>query len=81
MCSFHNFVIAFTIIIRAVSPTAMTDIAPMVTTGATDFGAISDNRGVVLGDAFELTIIKEPGKLTRVRHVKWEVELGNVFIS
>jgi hypothetical protein len=51
MCSFHNFVIAFTIIIRTVSPTAMTDIAPTVTTGATDFGAISDNRGVVLGDA------------------------------
>ena len=51
MRSFHNFVIAFTIIIRTVFPTAMTDIAPTVTTGATDFGAISDNHWAVLNDA------------------------------
>ena len=42
----------------------MTNIAPTVTTDATDFGAISSKRGIALGDASG-------------RHAKREVELGN----
>lgn len=39
------------------SPTAMTDNVPTDTTGAKEFGAISNNRGVVVGDALSAHII------------------------
>lgn len=40
-----------------VSPIAMTDSMPMVATGAVEFGAISNNDGVVVGNALNAHII------------------------
>lgn len=57
MCSSNKFAIAFINTTSTVSPIAMTDNTPTIATGAIEFGAISNNRGVVVGNARNAHII------------------------